>query len=82
MPLIFSFFGLRFAFYSNDHLPIHIHVVRGKGASDESAVFQVSPEIKLVENHGLKPAELKMAEIVIEENKEMIIEKWNDFFKK
>jgi hypothetical protein len=56
--------------------------VRGKGASDEAAVFQVSPEIKLVENNGLKPAELKMAEVIIEENKEIIIEKWNDFFNK
>ena len=31
MPLLFTFFGLRFMFYSNDHEPIHVHVVKGKG---------------------------------------------------
>jgi hypothetical protein len=82
MPVIFSFFGLRFMFFSNDHEPVHIHVVKGKGNSDESAVFQVYPEVELRGNHGLKPSELKMAEALIEENKETIIENWNIFFKK
>ncbi len=32
MPQLFTLFGLRFMFYSNDHEPIHVHVVKG-GAS-------------------------------------------------
>ena len=36
----------------------------------------------MVENNGLQSNELKMAEMVIEENKELITEKWNEFFKK
>jgi hypothetical protein len=82
MPLLFTFFGLRFSFFSSDHLPIHVHVTRGKGQLQETAKFQVSPEVKLVENHGLKPSEVKLAEALIEENAELIIEKWNEFFKK
>ena len=53
MPLLFTFFGLRFMFYSNDHEPIHVHVVKGKGKVKENAKFNILPEIKLVENNGL-----------------------------
>lgn len=80
MPILFIFFGLRFMFYSNDHEPIHIHVVKGKGKIKEHAKFSVIPEIKLIENQGLQINELKMAEMVISENAEIIIEKWNAYF--
>ena len=82
MPLLFTFFGLRFMFYSNDHEPIHVHVVIGKGKIKENAKFNIMPEITLVENNGLQSNEIKMAEMVIEENKELIFEKWNEFFNK
>ena len=75
MPLLFIFFGLRFQFYSNDHEPIHVHVVAGKGNSAHKAKFNLIPEIKLVENDGLKPNELKMAEMVIEEKCSSILTK-------
>ena len=26
MPTIFEIFGLRFYFYSDEHLPIHVHI--------------------------------------------------------
>ncbi|HTG45488.1 MAG TPA: DUF4160 domain-containing protein [Verrucomicrobiae bacterium] len=29
MPKIFKAEGCRFSFYSNDHLPIHVHVRKG-----------------------------------------------------
>ncbi|MDR0668071.1 MAG: DUF4160 domain-containing protein [Prevotellaceae bacterium] len=78
MPTIFIFFGLRFVFFSNDHEPIHVHVIRGK--TTELAVFQVLPDVKLLKNTGIASHELKMAEAIIEENKEVIIEAWNTFF--
>lgn len=76
MPTIFILFGFRFLFYANDHEPIHVHVVKG----NISAEFTLFPEVELVENKGLKPAELKLVESVIEENKEIIAEHWNKFF--
>ena len=82
MPLLFIFFGLRFQFYSNDHEPIHVHVIAGKGKTAHKAKFNILPEIHLVENDGLKPNELKMAEMVIEENREIIIQQWHTFFGK
>jgi hypothetical protein len=82
MPVVFIFFGMRFVFFSNDHEPIHIHVIKGKGRIKESAKFQVVPEVKLLENNGLQHNELKMAEMVIEENIDVITESWNRYFEK
>ena len=78
MPTLFTVFGFRFLFYSNDHEPIHVHVIKGSS----EARFQVQPEVMLLDNKGLKPAELKLAESLVEENKEMIIERWKVFFAK
>ena len=74
MPTIFIVSGFRFMFYSNDHEPIHVHVVKGKGKIKEHAKFNILPEIILVENNGLHSNELKMAEMVIEENKLVYIQ--------
>ena len=76
MPTLFIIFGYRFFFWSNDHEPIHIHVSKG----DSEAKFQVL-EVEVIENHGFKKNELKMIESVIEENKDIIIERWNNYFK-
>ncbi|MDR1974343.1 MAG: DUF4160 domain-containing protein [Bacteroidales bacterium] len=78
MPTLFYYLGLKFYFYANDHEPIHVHV----GHENSEARFQVEGEIKLIENYGLKPREIKCAELAIEENREVIIQRWNEFFKK
>ena len=75
MPTIFIILGFRFMFYSNDHLPIHVHVCKG-GAE---AKFSICP-VTMVENHGMTKAEIKMIESIIEENEEVIAEHWNNFF--
>ncbi len=78
MPTLFIIFGLRFYFFSREHNPIHVHVEKGGGV----AKFAVDPEIRLIENNGLKPNDLKLAESIIEENREVIIENWTTFFGK
>jgi len=54
----------------------HIHVVKGNA----EAKFSLLPEIKIIYNHGLKASELKKSIDLIDENKEIIIERWNEFF--
>ena len=72
-------FGMRFFFYSREHEPIHVHVQNADG----KAKFDVLPEgIVLVENKGIKIKDIKAAEMVLEENKELAIEKWNEYFGK
>jgi len=82
MPTLFIFFGLRFMFFSNDHEPVHVHVIKGKGAIKENALFQIVPEIKLIKNEGLSKQELRLAEMIIEENSVIIQESWKAFFDK
>jgi len=76
MPTILILFGLRFYFYINDHNSIHIHVE----SADGEAKFEIENEIKLVYNKGLKPKDLRLAESIIEENKENFISHWEKRF--
>ena len=72
-------FGMRFFFYQREHEPIHVHVKNADG----KAKFDILPEgIVLVENKGIKIKDIKAAEMVLEENKELAIEKWNEYFGK
>ena len=59
----FIFFGFRFLFYSNDHEPIHVHIVK----DDCEAKYNVSP-IEQVYNHGFKKQQIAIIESIIEEN--------------
>lgn len=70
---------MRFFFYSREHEPIHVHVKN----SDGKAKFDITKEgIVLVKNEGIKTKDIKAAEMVLEENKELAIEKWNEYFGK
>ena len=69
MPTLLTIFGLRFYFYLRDHEPIHIHIQNGDG----EAKFEIEKEIKLVYNRGLKPKDIRLAESILEENKENFI---------
>ena len=37
MPKIFEYFGFVFFFYSNEHEPIHVHVIHG----DRQLVYEI-----------------------------------------
>lgn len=75
MPNIFTKNGFPFFFYSNDHPPIHVHVRKGDG----EAVFEIGKEITLRESVGFKTKELSQAELLAEEQKERIIQKWHEY---
>jgi len=74
MPVVFEQDGYRFFFYSNDHIPIHVHVQKGDG----EAVFTMEGEVALRESQGLKVRELSRAQELAEERKEFIIQKWHE----
>ncbi len=75
MPTIIYLFGLRFFFYSEEHLPIHVHVQNGDGR----AKIIVS-NLEVVENNGIKPKDIKKAITIVEEYREDIIKAWNEYF--
>lgn len=74
MPTLFIVFGLRFYFYSNEHLPVHVHVRNADG----EARFEVET-VRLIANHGLRKKDLNLAMAIIEENKLLIIERWYEY---
>lgn len=76
MPTLLILFGLRFYFYTRDHEPIHVHVKSSEGV----AKFEIEDEVVLVENKGVKPKDIKLAESILEENKENFREEWKRTF--
>jgi hypothetical protein len=76
MPKIFERDGFRFFFYSNEHDPVHVHVMYAGG----EAVFTMGSEVELRESAGLKVRELRRAQELAEEHREVIVSKWHEYF--
>ncbi len=76
MPTVFIIEGFRFFFYSNDHAPLHVHVQHAGG----EAVFEIGEGVTLRESVGLKVSELRRAEELVQENRQLIEEKWHEVF--
>ncbi len=75
MPEIFRFFGIRFFFFSNEHLPIHVHIKNADG----TAKFSINP-VQLLENKGVKSKDIHLSISILEENQELIVQKWEEYF--
>jgi hypothetical protein len=74
VPNVFTKNGFRFFFYSNEHRPIHVHVRKGGG----EAAFEVEIEIVLREAVGFKTKEIRDAEALATEHRQLIIDKWHE----
>ena len=85
MPKIFEYFGFIFYFYSNEHEPIHVHVIHG---ARESIFDLIMMDGKLTNLHvrekkGAEPLTVKdkrTAEDFIYKYHKNIIDKWVKFF--
>lgn len=73
MPTILVEEGYRFFFYSNDHLPQHVHVEK----ADKTAKFLIEPII-LIKSSKFNSKELKKIRGIIETNTELFKAKWNE----
>jgi hypothetical protein len=81
MPKIFEWDGYKFFFFSNEGNPLepcHIHVRK----DDKIAKFWMFPEVVVDSSWGMSSKELNILEVKISENRILIEEKWNEFFKK
>ena len=79
MPEIFRFFGFSFFFYSREHEPIHVHV-EGNGGY---AIFDlIDNQFVLREKVKIKASDFKKIKSVIDENVDIIINRWNEHFNK
>ena len=75
MPTILIIDGFRFFFYSNEHLPKHIHIEK----AEKTAKFNLE-NVELVKSSGFNSNQLKTIRNLVEENQELLIHKWDEFF--
>lgn len=76
MPTVLKIRGYRFFFFSLENKePVHIHVESG----DKYAKFWVEPA-ELARSSGFKGHELTEIRDLVKENKDLIINKWNEHF--
>jgi hypothetical protein len=75
MPTLLNIFGLRFYFYSDEHLPIHVHVENADGR----AKINIEPTTQVVENRHMKSKDLKRAISTIELYREDFIKAWKEY---
>ena len=85
MPKIFEYFGFIFYFFSNEHEPIHVHVLHG----DKESIFDLIMmdgelvDIHVREKKGADPLpekDKRTAEEFIRKYHKNIIQKWAKFF--
>ena len=85
MPKIYEYFGFIFFFFSNEHEPIHVHVIKGGCQTVFELVLMDGElvELKLRSEHGYKPLDdkdINAAEDFIRAYYRNIVEKWKNFF--
>lgn len=84
MPKIFEYFGFVFFFYSNEHEPIHVHVMKG----EEDSVFDIIladgelSELKrrIGKRAPMNEKDAKDAEAFVRQYYKSIVKKWINFF--
>ncbi|MCA0458699.1 MAG: DUF4160 domain-containing protein [Chloroflexi bacterium] len=74
MPTVLRVKGYRFIIFTNDHIPPHIHVQHAEGA----AKVELDP-IRIVEYYQLNRRQLNEIVLIIEENREFLLLKWQEF---
>ena len=85
MTKIFEYFGFIFFFYSNEHEPIHVHVLHNGCQSIFELIMMDGElvEIRVREKAGEDPLsskDKKTAEAFIRKYSKNIIQKWVKFF--
>lgn len=93
MPKAHEENGFVFSFYSNDHLPMHVHAKKGgaecvfllgevREIEDESGevILEVVTPPGLRENHGMAPAEVRRAFQIVMANQAKMLARWREHF--
>jgi hypothetical protein len=85
MPKVFDYLGFIFFFYSNDHLPIHCHVIKGNKEVKVELIFRkgtfIGMHIRMANRRTKKmsASERKKIRKFVEVHHREIREKWEDF---
>ncbi len=74
MPTLLTEAGFRFFFYSNEHEPKHIHVIKG----DDFAKIEI--KTLAVVTNCMKSRDLKKAVSIVEANQAEFERWWDEYF--
>ena len=75
MPTVLKINGFRFFFFSDEHLPMHIHVEKADG------YMRVELEtMKMTHSYKFSKNDEKKIIALIEEHRQNFIGAWNDYF--
>ncbi len=77
MPTILKVDGYRFFFFSDEHFPEHIHIEK----ADMYARIELE-SMKVTDSYNLNSKELKRLLKLVQENKNILQEAWDEHFKK
>lgn len=85
MPKIYEYFGFIFFFFSNEHEPIHVHVIKAGNQTVFDLILMNGElvDIKRRVEHGYIPLgekDASVAETFIKAYYRNIVEKWKNFF--
>ena len=84
MPKIYEYIGFVFLFFTNEHLPVHVHVRKGERESKCELIYNsygLKLEWKKVKSKKqLTTVEMKSAEEFIKKYHLGIVHKWNLVF--
>ena len=84
MPKIYEYLGFVFFFYTNEHLPVHVHVSKAEGESKCELLFiEGKLELQWKKIKGKKELSGKEkleAGIFIEKYHKQILAKWQQVF--
>lgn len=75
MPTLLKINGFRFFFYSNEHKPMHIHILKNENFA------KVNLENLEVEFSNFKNSDLDFVLKTIKEHKSEFIRAWQEYFK-
>jgi hypothetical protein len=76
VPTVLRKHGYRFFFYSGDRYePPHVHVEKDR----MMAKFWLRP-VRLASSGGFRRTEIKKVHRVVDENVNLFVEAWNEFF--
>ena len=76
MPTVLRVGPYRFFFYSRENAePAHIHVDR----DDDYAKFWLDP-VALASNRGFRAHELTQLRTIVQQNRDLFLERWNEHF--
>jgi hypothetical protein len=75
MPTLLRVDGYRFFFFSDEHLPKHIHIEK----SDRYMRIELET-LKVTDKYKMTSKEIRDVTAIVEKHKDDFLEAWNEYF--